>query len=148
MGGGRPGRPMVDIIHGLQKGIVSLAKKLSVDIASIDQQHEALATAVETLFTDHVPTRQEFLGALDRLGQDVAEHFAHEEHIMRNIGLPDYVTHTQIHHALLKELRDFRADVEHDFDERTPTELRTFLTYWLLRHIAKDDMRIRAHLYR
>lgn len=125
-----------------------MAKKLSVDIVSIDQQHEALGAAVQTLFTDHVPTRGEFLGALDQLGHDVADHFAHEEHIMRNIGFPEYAAHAEVHRALLKELQDFRADVECSFDERSAAELRTFLNYWLLRHIAKDDMRIRAHLYR
>ena len=121
---------------------------LSVDIASLDEEHQALATAVHGLFADHAPDQGELLAALDGLGRTVAEHFAHEERVMLNIGLPEFAAHVAAHRALLAELASFRTDVEHEFHDKSVDELRTYLSYWLFRHISKDDMRIRAHLHR
>ncbi len=125
-----------------------MGQKPSVGITSIDQQHDALDAALQGLFTEHVPTREEFLEALDGLAKSVADHFAHEELIMRNIGLPEYPVHAAAHRKLLDELINFRAEVEGAFDHKSVEELRTYLTYWLFHHISKDDMRIRDHLYR
>lgn len=121
---------------------------LSIDIVSLDQEHEALASAVHGLFANHTPSREEFLDVLKELGTKVAEHFSHEERVMRNISLPEYTRHVAIHHALLAELGNFRADVEENFHDKSVEELRAYLSYWLFRHITQDDMRIRAHLHR
>jgi hemerythrin len=123
-------------------------RSLSLDITSLDSEHDALASAVHGLFADHTPSRDEFLAALDGLRQAVAAHFAHEERVMRNIGLPEYAAHCSAHRSLLAELQGFRGDVERGFADRTVEELRSFLNYWLFRHISQDDMRIRAHLDR
>lgn len=123
-------------------------RTLSVDIRSLDQEHEALATTIHGLFADHTPSREEFLAALGELARAVADHFDHEERVMRNIALPDYEAHVAAHQALLAELQSFRGEVERNFHDRSVEELRAYLSYWLFRHISKDDMRIRDHLHR
>jgi len=123
---------------------------LSVDVVSIDREHQVLAEAIEALFADlrAGTSRGQAVVGLDRLIDTVADHFEHEERLMRNIALPSLPTHRQLHKALLEEIREFREEVVMGLSERTPDSIETFLHGWLYRHIAAEDHKIKEHLNR
>ena len=123
---------------------------LSVDVVSIDREHQALADQIAALFTDlrSGVSRGQAVVGLDRLIDNVADHFDHEERIMRNIGLPSLPTHRQLHKSLLEEIREFREEVAMGSADRTPEAIETFLHGWLYRHIAAEDHKIKEHLNR
>lgn len=123
---------------------------LSVDVVSIDREHQALAALIEILFADLKAgaTRGQAVAGLDRLIDAVADHFEHEERVMRNIALPSLPTHRALHRALLEEIREFRAEVVLGTGDRAPENIETFLHGWLYRHIAAEDHKIKEHLNR
>ncbi len=123
---------------------------LSVDVSSLDAEHEAIVRGLENLCSD-LDARiapQQFIAGLDDLIEQVGRHFTHEERVMRNIRLPDFDSHRSVHESLMNELRSFRAGVARDGGQRSASEIKTYLRYWLFHHIHQDDMKIREHLHR
>ncbi|MBX9635541.1 MAG: hemerythrin family protein [Magnetospirillum sp.] len=123
---------------------------LSVDVVSIDQEHRQLGASIEELFAHlrNGASREQALNGLDRLIEAVAQHFDHEERIMRNIALPSLAVHHQLHQGLLEEIGDFRAEIADGSNERPTDAIETFLHGWLYRHIAAEDHKIKEHLNR
>lgn len=129
---------------------MSWKDSLSVDIVSIDHEHRALADGIEAFFarlragTDRHGT----VANLDALIDAVARHFDHEERVMRNIALPDYALHRQLHAALLEEIRLFREEVHLGINDRPAEVIEHFLHSWLFKHITAEDQKIGDHLNR
>ncbi len=122
---------------------------LCVDITSIDDQHRALAEALGQLFVrlkEGAP-RTHLLTGLDTLVGAVAEHFEHEERVMRNIGMPDYETHRAQHQALLHEVAQLRRQLSEP-NAPDPEAVEQFLRFWLYKHMSTTDIHIRTHLER
>lgn len=123
---------------------------LSVDVVSLDHEHQTLAAALDDLFArlHQGMDKADFLAGIDELTVSVAAHFAHEERVMRNIGLPEYAFHCQLHRSLLEEIRLFRAEQAEHFDPQGAAPAEQFLRFWLYRHIAAEDHKIALHLNR
>lgn len=129
---------------------MSWKESLSVDVVSIDRAHQELAEAVAAFFAllRGGAGRPAILPALDRLIDMVADHFEHEERVMRNIHLASQATHRALHAALLEEIRELREEVAMGANERPPEAVEHFLNTWLFKHIAGEDAKIRDHLNR
>ena len=129
---------------------MSWKDSLSVDIVSIDREHRALAEGIDAFFTRlrAGTDRQTMVAGLDGLVNAVADHFDHEERVMRNIALPDYPVHRQLHAALLEEIRLFREEVRLGTNDRPAEVIEHFLHGWLFKHIAAEDQKIGDHLNR
>lgn len=130
---------------------MALEAKYSVDVVSLDREHQQLVEGIERLFgTIHASTDpQPFLDGLDALIAVVAAHFDHEERVMRNIGMPNLDRHCHIHRALLAEIQDFRADMAAGgFNIDTVGKVEDFLRFWLFRHISGEDQMIGQHINR
>jgi hemerythrin len=123
---------------------------LSVDVVSIDREHRALAEGIEAFFVRLRAgiDRHAMVAGLDDLADVVADHFDHEERVMRNIALPDYALHRQLHAALLDEVRLFREEVHLGINDRPVEVVEHFLHSWLFKHIAAEDQKISDHLNR
>lgn len=123
-------------------------EQFRTDISSIDEEHQDLVRAVDRL-PDTVAAGGEadFLARLDRLFDEVQDHFAREERIMRNIVLPDLHHHIALHHRLLSEVREAREQLARNFDAHTPRAIKDYLRYWLVHHITAEDIKIRHHLH-
>ncbi|OJX79282.1 bacteriohemerythrin [Magnetospirillum sp. 64-120] len=125
-------------------------ESLSTDVTSVDRQHQELMAAAQDFFTrihDGL-SRGEMVVGLDRLIDLVADHFDHEERVMRNIALPSLATHTHLHRGLLEEIREFREETAMGMNERSPADIEHFLNVWLYRHIVEEDLKIFQHLNR
>jgi len=129
---------------------MSWKESLSTDVTSVDRQHQQLIEAVQDFFTRiHAGlSRGEIVVGLDGLITLVSDHFDHEERVMRNIALPSLPTHSQLHRALLEEIREFREEMALGMNERSPDDIEHFLNIWLYRHIVEEDQKIFQHLNR
>lgn len=125
-------------------------ESLSTDVTSVDRQHQELMDAAQDFFTrihDGLSRGQMIVG-LDHLIDLVADHFDHEERVMRNIALPSLAIHTHLHRGLLEEIREFREETALGMNERSPADIEHFLNAWLYRHIVEEDLKIFQHLNR
>ncbi|CAA7617677.1 MULTISPECIES: bacteriohemerythrin [Magnetospirillum] len=129
---------------------MSWKEALSVDVVSIDRQHHALINSAEALFAaiNAGLTKDALLDGLDQLIEQVSDHFAHEERVMRNIHIPAVHVHERLHQSLLDEVREFREELALGQNERSPVDIERFLNVWLYRHIVEEDKKILDHLHR
>lgn len=129
---------------------MSWKESLSVDVVSIDREHQMIVQAMETLFANmHQGMSQaEMLDEIDCLVETVAAHFGHEERVMRNIRMDGYQAHCLLHRSLLEEIRQFRTEVVGGANGATVEATEQFLRFWLYRHITAEDLKIAHHLNR
>jgi hemerythrin-like metal-binding protein len=114
----------------------------SVNIASIDGQHQNLFRMAEAL---HVAMaggqgKAALSQTLDRLVQYTQVHFAHEERLMSTHGYPALPAHVAEHRALTQKVLAFQSDFDSGKALLTVPVLH-FLRDWLSHHIAESDQR-------
>ena len=122
-------------------------QQYSVDIASIDGQHQNLFRLAEELYTAMSSGQGKTVLAkiLDRLIQYTSVHFSYEEGLMRQCGYPDLAAHQAEHQALTKQVLSFQADF--DAGRTTMTvQVLNFIRNWLQQHIAGSDQKYAPYL--
>jgi hemerythrin len=112
-----------------------------IGIGRIDDDHKYLFELINDFHcaqTQH-RERKEIARILNRLAEYAEEHFAREEHIMREHGYPGVDRHEMVHAELFELLfvlqqhfEEGRIQIERDTIE--------FLRSWLVEHIAIEDM--------
>ena len=112
----------------------------SVGCDPIDDQHKRIVA----ILNDFYVAIQEgndadiLTGVLQRLVDYAREHFAFEEHVMKEHEYPDLAKH-QMRHLAMKDktcaLLKQRPNVDHD----TPAEVFRFLKDWWITHILHED---------
>ncbi|MBY0430548.1 MAG: bacteriohemerythrin, partial [Rhodospirillales bacterium] len=129
---------------------ISWKRSMSIDILSIDRQHEELVAEVNTLFkmlTDKAGI-DKCLAQLETIIVKTVEHFTHEERVMRNINYPNYHQHKEKHEWLVRDVQRFKESFASKVDEDDMYSIYNYLKYWLLRHLIGEDRRIRDYMYR
>ncbi len=108
----------------------------------IDTQHRHLFKLADLVM--HAPDQNEFRLAAMQLYGYMRTHFADEEILMRTNNYPAYHAHQQMHNGLLER---FNA-ISHRFGQGVwnRDEIVTFMTQWLLGHIAQEDTKIALHI--
>ena len=121
--------------------------RYSVQIASIDGQHQNLFRIAGELYTamSAGQGKTALAHVLDRLVQYTAVHFAHEERLMRLHDYPDLAAHRAEHQALTKQVLTFQADFQAGRATMSVQLLR-FLRDWLENHIAQSDQKYAPYL--
>jgi len=116
-------------------------KEYSVNITSIDAQHQKLFAIADELHEAMRggQARPVLARILDRLVQYTITHFAHEEGLMKLHSYPDLAAHKSEHEALTKQVLDFQSAFQKG-DAFISVELMTFLKNWLEKHISGTDM--------
>jgi len=116
------------------------SEKYSVNIASLDRQHQGLFDTINELKEALASGngREALEGVLQRLVQYAATHFAAEEMLMEEYGFPGLATHRVEHQSfqrkVAKYVEDFRAG-----KTGTLVSLMMFLQGWLKEHILRTD---------
>ncbi len=115
---------------------------LETGIRPIDTDHHMLVDILNTLHQEIARGEGERqVGAtLKALAQYTDEHFAREEHFMRQAGYPDLGEHMIKHQRLQEGLEQARQSWEAHPEKVAPERLLTFLREWLTRHIQQSDM--------
>ena len=104
------------------------AKKHSVNVAELDQQHQGLFDTVNQLNEaltsgeGHLVTDE----ILQRPVNYASTHFASEETLMAKFNFPGYTTHRAEHHAFAQRVSAFLQDY-HEGKPGVPVSLLIFL---------------------
>lgn len=121
--------------------------KYATGNVEIDNQHKQIFAYLADL-EDHMETgaTQKWVASfMNTLGIYTRTHFCYEEVCMRQVKCPIAATNKSQHGKLLEAFGDamtrFESEgVSDDFLE----SLKAFLTNWLVNHIMKTDMHIKA----
>lgn len=116
-------------------------EKLSVGIATIDEQHKKLLAIMNALGNEmRAHNGREALGkALNELVAYTKTHFRYEERLMGELAPKDLVLHVQEHQTLIARLNELKAKYEQSSTGMISIEALQFLRSWLLAHIAGSD---------
>lgn len=110
----------------------------SIGNAQIDAEHQRLfALAHDFSQAQDKATRT---ACAEQLFDYTRVHFSHEETLMRDTHYPEIAAHIAQHHHLIAKLNDLAERVSND--TLTPTELKNFLTGWLVGHIVTFDTQL------
>jgi len=118
---------------------------LSVGVAEIDHQHKLLFGKFNALLAAWVEGKgtHEVTQLFKFLDTYLINHFAEEEHLMREIGFPEAYHHSLAHQAFARQVAALKSQLRH---EGPTTELVTsasmIMTKWLIKHISSMDRAI------
>ncbi len=123
---------------------------LETELQMIDREHQDLVELLNRLIDllTGGASHEQWLPLLDELVQHVADHFAHEEKVMENVGYPGTLEHRTHHRQLLQEVGQFRDQLTADGEIRDTLATVRFLKFWVLKHVVQEDMKIKQHVYR
>ena len=117
---------------------------LECGVEQIDNEHKELFRMVENLLEDAKAgkTVESSETALDFLEKYVANHFAHEEALMRECDYPHAGEHKELHNNFVKVLLNLKKKYEeNDGSLSVAIEINHAAMSWLINHIKVIDMR-------
>lgn len=127
-------------------------KQMSIGNLILDLDHRYLLSLINQVeyALRHPEERDNLNLALDQLREYAREHFSREEHLQLRIQHRGYMQHKLAHQALLDRLADIsqRVLAEEDTDKlrERQAEITQLLRDWLLDHVLKEDMKMKAEL--
>lgn len=125
---------------------------LSVGVVEIDDQHKELFDRINRLFAalETRAAEAELRSLFLFLETYVHEHFGNEERYMDDFALHGYASaahHKSEHHAFIRDLREFKADLEAaEPSEQFIGEFNKWMRNWWLLHIQHVDQGLGAFL--
>ena len=138
----------VEIDEGGDKiiGIESSEEALWIGDPLIDSEHRALLRALgEMSIASESPAgRHDFFDVLSQFGGTLADHFAHEEALMRSIAMPDaaYAAHVRAHEAIIEQYTVLNVELMQGH-QAPRSSIRQLVRQWILDHIIHHDLAIR-----
>ncbi len=114
----------------------------SIGNASIDAEHQQLFKLADAFF--NADDQQKKTECAIRLFKYTREHFDHEEQLMRDMGYPEFPAHAQQHTQLISRLNEVSEKIANN--TLSHSELKAFLTAWLVGHIVTFDTRLSAYV--
>lgn len=121
---------------------------LRVGIPLVDDEHAELMAAITRLMGPpaiHINS-EEFSEIISRLGRQLAEHFNHEEEIIRSCGLPvhDATAHIKAHVEILEQYTRLQLDLMfHPSPDQE--EIVDMIRSWIVLHLTTFDFKLRAY---
>ena len=112
--------------------------EFSIGITALDQEQQRLFSLFNTLarLSESQEPAERFVETFERFVDAVDEHFAHEEHVLRNIGFPDYAAHKAAHEHFLADARDFQDGLRRgSLTSQDFSTIARYVRYWLLHHV-------------
>ena len=112
--------------------------------AAIDAEHQRLFVLAHNF--SEAQDKASRTGCAEQLFDYTREHFGHEEALMREINYPDIAAHMAQHQHLIAKLSDIAGRIAND--TLNPSELKSFLTAWLVGHIVTFDTKLASTIAR
>ena len=124
---------------------VAWTQDLSVGHETLDQHHQRLFALLAEMEQgeggfDAVAT------SLAELTDYIAYHFSEEEAMMQRGGFPFFELHRHSHQTIAQRVGDMVAGLSAANFQRVATELRGFLSGWLIHHIEIEDFEYRPYI--
>lgn len=131
---------------------VQWRKQMSVGNLIIDLDHRYLLSLINQVeyALRHPEENENLQMALDQLSDYAREHFAREEKLQLRIQFRGYMPHKMAHQSLLERLDRIISEILEESDperlKARSAEITTLLRDWLLDHVLKEDMKMKADL--
>ncbi len=115
--------------------------KMSIGLATIDEQHKKLVGMLNELFDAVQAGRgKDVLGIiLDRLVDYTKTHFAYEEQLFTQHDYAETEAHKNEHADLTRQVLEIQQKHSAGATATLSMELMNFLKNWLVRHIQGSD---------
>ena len=110
--------------------------------AEIDAQHQELFSRVNRFLLASDTTS--LIKCAVSMYKYTRQHFSHEESLMRQIRYPDMPRHVEEHNRLITRLNGVAGAIALEKLDKTTWE--SFLTDWLIGHIAASDAKLAAYV--
>jgi len=129
---------------------ISFTEDLWVGIAEIDEQHAELFKRIKSLNTVVKSSDIQDVGKMmDFLSAYIETHFSMEEKLMEENRYPYRDEQIRQHRQFVKKLDDLQKQYYQDIsDQRLARHIITWLSHWLIRHIANIDRALASYLKR
>ena len=132
--------------------VLQWREAMSVGYLAIDQDHQKLLLILNEII--EIISAQNREGEIDKvfakLVDFASEHFEREEAFQKKIGFSDRYPHRQKHVELVMDLVDHYDKLRRETDPAKKREIvpvfSKFLTYWLLNHVMKEDMKMKPEI--
>jgi hemerythrin len=127
---------------------------MAIGDATVDADHQKLIELINAVESALLAAggRADLAAILDQLAAYTKEHFDREESLMRQIRYGELEQHREAHRNLRLQFGKIRTSVEAAKAESLPAEesqpLVVLLRHWLLDHVFKEDMKLKAFLKR
>jgi len=123
--------------------------KLSVGVASIDEDHRKLIGLIDELYeglqSGH--SKEVLCGVLDRLVDYTQYHFEREEGFLRKTGYPEIAEHKKEHDTMTEWVLDVHKQYKNGTLVAPTLEVMNYLKDWLYDHILGSDQKYSFHLH-
>jgi hemerythrin len=115
-------------------------EKYRTGFDALDYEHQNLAALLNELHQDlvHHQDQETLNDLLGRIHARVASHFALEERIMRENGIPGREDHIAEHAKLLDEIVEVIERFENDPDLDHADALAAEMTHWFRDHMSAE----------
>ncbi len=116
----------------------------SFGIGILDEQHKLIIRMINTLEScSGSPNEAEAVSeTLTEMIHHAKEHFAEEEHFMREHGYPELDAHHVLHKDFLHKIVRF-STAAHALVPGLAERLQTYLVDWFSQHVLFEDMKIK-----
>ncbi len=124
-----------------QMAFYEWSDKLSVNIASIDRQHQVLIKIINELY-DAIEAGTAAgisYATIRKLRNYTRVHFIYEELIFKRLGYSETNEHIEEHQKLISGVEHLCEKIKHN-KAISPDRLLEFLKKWLNQHILIEDM--------
>lgn len=119
----------------------------SVEIKSIDEDHQGLFRLINQLFEamSHGKAEDLLSDILVQLIDYTKTHFKREEMYFATTNYPETLEHKLQHELFIEKIEILKAQFEKG-DKQISVELIKYLSDWLINHILISDKRYMSHL--
>ena len=116
--------------------------RFKIGHSTVDSQHQRLFGLANQIV--EASNDEDLTHSLMLLYQHTREHFAAEENLMKQTRYPDYERHVEQHNQMLDRLIEISKTVQKK--QWNPTDIKIFMTNWVLVHILEDDVPLGEYL--
>ncbi len=121
--------------------LVTWSDKLSVGVASIDEQHKKLVSLLNQLHDAMIAGKGKDMlgGILKQLIEYTMVHFRYEEELFVRTGYPEGEAHKHHHAELVRKVQDIQRQYDTTGAKALTIPVMNFLKDWLASHILGAD---------
>lgn len=131
--------------------LIEWKDRMSVGVDALDNDHRKLIALLNQLHDLMRGVRTDITAhqIVHELVKYTEYHFDCEERLMRLVRYPEYEEHVRIHRDLKRRIIAFEQKfLSYPASEALVLPLFDFLSDWLMRHILREDMKLRPYMIR
>jgi hemerythrin len=122
---------------------------LLIGVPSIDKEHNALILQLNRLInqSEALPGSEAFSDILNKIGEQISEHFESEEGYFKSCGMPlnEVDEHIQAHNDILEQYCTLNLDLMVD-KALSRSDILLMIKSWIFDHVLTYDIKIKKYV--